>query len=100
MAATRYDVIPGASLPLHLTVTDLGGVAVDLTGATVEATIVAGTYSEAIAPSQVDAETWLVLVGAATTTALVGRQAKLRAWVTPAASVETTAVEATINVKP
>ena len=98
--ATRYDVIPGASLPLHLTVTDAAGAAVDLTGATVEATIVAGTYSAVIAPSAVNATTWLVLVGAATTLALIGRQAKLRAWVTPAASLETTAIEATINVKP
>jgi hypothetical protein len=100
MAANRYDVIPGAALPLHLTVTDLDGAAVDLDGATVEATIAGGSgYSEAIAPSQVDTQTWLVLVGAAHTLALAGQQARLRAWVTPAASVETTAIEATINVK-
>lgn len=100
MATTyRYNVIPGEAVPLHLTVTDLAGDPVDLTGATVEATVTAGTYSAAVDTSAVDATTWLVLLGAAITVALAGRQAKLRVWVTPAASVETTAIEATLNVK-
>lgn len=98
--ATRYDVVPGASLPLHLTVTDLDGVAVTLTDATVEATLTGGGgYSAALAPTEVDATTWLVPVGPTHTLPNAGRQLKLRAWVTPAASVETTAIEATINVK-
>jgi len=58
MAANRYEVIPGAALPLHLTVTDVDGAVVDLSGATVEATLTAGGgFSEAIAPSPVDSTT-------------------------------------------
>lgn len=103
MATTsyRYEVIPGASLNLAVTVVDANGAAVDLTGATVEASVVSGTYSEAIVPTW-DAvnSRWDVTLGAGTTTALAGRQARFRVWVTPAASTETTAIEATVAVKP
>ena len=99
MATYRYDVIPGASLNFLVTVVDALGAAVDLAGATVEGTVTAGTYSAAVdATSTVDG--WTVTVGAPITVALAGLQAKLRVWVTPAASVETSAIEATINVKP
>lgn len=102
MATIRLpDVIPGASLPLHLTVTDLlTGAAVNLDGATIEVTLTAGGgYSAAIAPTQVDAETWLADVGPAHTAPNRGRQMKATAWITPAASAETTAIEAIFNVK-
>lgn len=103
MATTyRYEVVPGASLNLAVTVVDANGAPVDLAGAALEATITSGvTYSVPIAPTwDAGEERWTVTVGAAETTALAGRQARLRVWVTPAASVETTAIEATVVVKP
>lgn len=100
MTAYRYEVIPGASLNLAVTVADAEGDAVDLDGATVEATVSAGSFSEALAATwDAGNERWTVTLGAGTTTSLAGRQARLRVWVTPAASTETTAIEATVLVK-
>lgn len=96
----RLDVIPGAAVPLDLTVTNAAtGLPVDLTGATVEATARAGSDDPtAIVPTQTSTNVWQVLVGAGITSPNPGRQLRVRAWVTPAASVETTAIEALINV--
>lgn len=97
----RFDMIPGASRTLGLRATNIAtGAAETLPGATVEATLTAGTYSAALSATwdAVD-ELWEVTIGAPHSVACAGRQAKLRVFATPAASVETTAIEATINVK-
>lgn len=94
-------VLPGESLPLDITVTDRAtGAAVDLTGATVEATAYVGTTSEALSVAQTSTNVWQAMVGPAVTLAARGRQVKVWAWVTPAASIEVTAVEVTFLVKP
>ncbi len=98
---TRIDLIPGASRTIGVRATNIQtGAAETLPGATVEATIYAGTYSAALAATWHETdELWEVTIGAAASIALRGRRAKFCAWVTPAGSVETTAIEAIIDVK-
>jgi hypothetical protein len=99
-AVPTFKVRPGASLPLHLTVTNKNtGALENLDGAAVEAVLrdVVGEAA-AIAPSQVDGNTWLVNVGTGETVANRGRVLWLEVFITPAAALETTAIEAKIIV--